>query len=640
MLLKLHSALESGQQIRIEKTVDGQDVSRLGALPWGVTLSIRLTVPRTLGASAVVLRIAADGTPPKDLPLTFCTRDAASDTYEIKLDTKEMCGERGYGLFYYEYLFVRGWDTLFSSSLNNVDMELSSSEDCKFRLLVYEKEYTTPDWFSGGVMYHIFLDRFCRGEGPATPHADAEIDPDWENGIPQYARIAGEPLSNNVFFGGNLWGVIEKLDYLSSLGVTVLYLSPLFRAYSNHRYDTGDYEEIDKLLGGEEAFDKLIAEAHARKIRIILDGVFNHTGDDSKYFNRRETYGTVGAYQSKASPYYQWFTFRSHPESYECWWNIEIMPRLNHENEECRHYFTAKGGIVERWLERGADGWRLDVADELSDEFLDELRHTVKCTTNGEGLIIGEVWENAADKIAYGKRRRYFSGRQLDSVMNYPFRNAVLAFIETGDAQIFYDILTELYASYPPFVSNSLMNLLGTHDTERILTRLGDEGAGELLDNEALSRLRLSDGQKRKAIEKLKLASALQFTVFGVPSVYYGDEVGLEGYHDPFCRLPFPWGREDGELLSHYRALGQLRHANPALKNGEFRFLAAENGFIAYERVHGENRLIVLANMGKSYTYSLPGDFFDALTGENVSKSLTVPTLGWRILSKQKDPAS
>lgn len=636
MLLKLHSALESDGRIKIEKTANGLDVSHLGALPWGVKLSIKITVPRALGASAVVLRIARDGCPSVDLPLSFLTRDSSQDTYEISLNTGDICEECDHGLFYYEYLFVRGWDTLFSSSLNNVDMELTSCTDCKFRLLVYKKEFAAPDWFSGGVMYHVFLDRFYRGEGECSPRADSVINPDWEHGIPQYARIAGEPLSNNVFFGGNLWGVIQKLDYLVSLGVTVLYLSPIFSAYSNHRYDTADYERIDSLLGGEEAFDRLIREAHARGIRVILDGVFNHTGDDSKYFNRRGTYDATGAYQSTVSPYYKWYTFRSHPDSYECWWNIEIMPRLNHENEDCRRYFTGKGGIVERWLKRGADGWRLDVADELSDEFLDELRARAKDATNGDALIIGEVWENAADKIAYGKRRRYFSGDQLDSVMNYPFRNAVLSLIEMGDAQIFYDILTELYASYPPSVSNSLMNILGTHDTERILTRLGDEGEGELLDNEALSRLRLNDAQRGRAIERLKLASALQFTVFGVPSVYYGDEAGVEGYHDPFCRMPFPWGREEGSLVEHYRALGALRREHPALKDGEFRFLAAQDGFIAYERVRGKDSLTILANMGETQVYTLTGNYTDALTGERVPKELTLPTCSWRILARSK----
>ncbi len=623
--------------VKIEKLANGRDASRLGAFECGTHLSFRLHVPRRLGASAVVLRICRDGEGDRDLPLAFVTTRASVDTYELTLDTADLCGTRGYGLFYYEYLFLRGFDTLFSDSINNVDMALAPHSACRFRLLIHEAGYTTPDWFKGGTMYHIFADRFCRGTGEVESRDSAVINPDWENGIPQYAPIAGAPLSNNVFFGGNLWGVAEKLDYLSSLGVSVLYLSPVFAAYSNHRYDTADYEKIDGLLGGEEAFDNLIREAHARGMRVILDGVFNHTGDDSRYFNRRGTYPEVGAYQSRLSPYARWFSFRDFPDEYECWWNIEIMPRLQHANDECRHYFTAPGGICEKWLLRGADGWRLDVADELSDAFLDELRKTVKGATAGDGLIIGEVWENAADKIAYGNRRRYFGGRQLDSVMNYPFRNAVLAFLQDGDAETFYNILTELYGSYPTSVSHSLMNLLGTHDTERFLTTLGDDGTSDELSNDALARRRLSPEDRVGAIQKMKLAATLQFTVFGVPSVYYGDEAGLEGYHDPFCRMPYPWGREDVNLLAHYRALGALRRRCSALGDGDFRFTYCKNGAVAYERVGSDGTLLVVANVGAPLRFSLSGEWKNALTGDTIPLSdgaLNVPPMSALVLEK------
>ncbi len=634
MLIQLHSDLQDGHEIKIEKFDGERDVSRLGAFPKGTALTLRVTISRRFGASAVVLRLAPDGKEATDLPLAFTGTDASSDVYETVLDTAALCGDAAHGLFYYEYLFVRGWDTFFSDSINNVDMELSSTSASKYRLLIYEADYDTPEWFRGGTMYHIFADRFCRGEGEAALHGDAVLNPDWHRGIPQYARVPGDHLSNNMFFGGNLWGVAEKLDYLSELGVTVIYLSPIFKAYSNHRYDTGDYETVDSILGGDAAFDHLIREAHARGIRVILDGVFNHTGDDSKYFNRRESYPNVGAYQSEDSPYHKWFSFRSFPEEYECWWNIAIMPRLNHENDECRRYFTAEDGICARWLRRGADGWRLDVADELPNAFLDELRETVKQVTNGEGVIIGEVWENAADKIAYGKRRRYFSGRQLDSVMNYPFRNAILAFLLDRDAELFYHILTELYASYPPAVSHSLMNLLGTHDTERILTLLGDNGGGEDLTNDQLAHLRLSPEARAHAVKLLKVASALQFTSFGIPSVYYGDEAGLEGYHDPFCRMPFPWGEEDEELLGHYRALGAMRRRVKALQNGDFRFVDCRPNAFAYERTDAESTLLVIANMGAEFKYSLSGNWKNALTGEAASGKLPIPPETCVILEK------
>ncbi|MBR7098773.1 MAG: glycoside hydrolase family 13 protein, partial [Clostridia bacterium] len=470
----------------------------------------------------------------------------------------------------------------------------------KFRLLIYRADFAPPAWFAGGVMYHVFPDRFCRGEGKVALRPGAVLDENWDGGIPQYAQKAGDKLENNVFFGGNLWGVTEKLDYLKSLGVTVLYLSPIFEAASNHRYDTADYEHVDAFLGGEAAFDTLIRSAHAKGMRVILDGVFNHTGDDSRYFNRRGNYPSVGAYQSPDSPYADWFSFSRFPDKYEAWWGIEIMPRLQQANDTCRSYFTGEDGIIAKWLRRGADGWRLDVADELPDVFLDELREVAKRESRGQALLIGEVWEDAVDKIAYGKRRRYFRGEQLDSVMNYPFRNAVLAFLLECDAEQFYEILTEIYGSYPPAVSHALMNLLGTHDTERILTVLGDGGEGEGLENPELAVKRLRVEQKRRALALLKIASVLQFTVYGVPSVYYGDEAGLEGYHDPFCRMPFPWGRENTDLQAHYRALGALRAEHRALRDGDFRFLAHTEHAFAYlrEAPEGDDRVLVAANMG------------------------------------------
>ena len=637
MLIQLHSALECGQEIRIEKHIGKRDVTHLGAFAIGEKITYRVRIPREIGASAVVMRIAKDGEKDRDIHLDFSGNDHGCDVYETEIDTEQICEGEGYGLFYYEFLLVRGGETLFSDSINNVDARIAQRSASRFRLLVHEKEYDTPAWFKGGTMYHVFADRFCRGDGKTELHGDAEINPDWHHGIPQYARKNGDPLSNHIFFGGNLWGVAQKLDYLESLGVTVIYLSPIFKAYSNHRYDTGDYEQIDSILGGEEAFDHLVKEAHARGIRIILDGVFNHTGDDSKYFNKRGNYKEIGAYQSKQSPYSDWFFFKHFPDSYECWWNIEIMPRLNQQNEECRRYFTAKEGICDRWVARGADGWRLDVVDELPNEFLDELRRTVKERSDGDALIIGEVWENAADKIAYGKRRRYFSGRQLDSVMNYPFRNAALAFLLERDAETFYHILTELYASYPTTASNALMNLLGTHDTERILTVLGDGKKGEECSNDTLAHLRLTDAERERAVRLLHIGATLQFTVFGVPSVYYGDEAGLEGYHDPFCRMPFPWGEENEALLAHYRALGALRKRCEVLKDGDFRFTAVREDAFAFERTNEKSTLLILANMGADWKYPLFGKWRNALTGDTVTvakNGITVPREGCLVLEK------
>ena len=615
MLSKHFSRLDEECRPVLRRFLGEREVTHVGGCPCGENMTLRVELPRTLGAAAVVLRVIRDGEANRDFPLSFVSTCEGTDRYEGILPTGELCGEGG-GLLFWELLFLRGVNTLFSNSLDNWHFSLSPHPDRRFRLLVHRPDFRTPAWLGEGTMYHIFPDRFCRGEGPVRLRADAVENSDWEHGIPQFAPRPGDPLPNNVFFGGNLWGVTERLDFLCSLGVTVLYLSPIFEAASNHRYDTGDYERVDAYLGGDAAFSQLVAEAHRRGMRIILDGVFNHTGSDSRYFNREGHYPGVGAYQSQDSPYADWYTFRHFPDDYDCWWGIRILPRLNQQNPSCRHYFTAPGGIACRWLELGADGWRLDVADELPDVFLDELRQAVKDSSGGQAALIGEVWENAADKVAYGKRRRYLQGGQLDSVMNYPFRDAVLALLCRGDTERFVRVLTELYATYPRQVSDSLMNLLGTHDTPRILTLLGDEGAGEGKSNAALSVLRLTSEQRARAVRLLKIASVLQFTVYGFPSVYYGDEAGLEGYGDPFCRMPYPWGREDGELLAHYRALGRLRRTCPALQGGDFRVLAHAPGSFLYERSKPGSRLLVALNLSVSrVSYQTPGQWRNYLTG-------------------------
>ncbi len=639
MLLKQYTKTDPSAYPVITRLCDGRNTTDRGAYPYGARLTLRVDLPRILGASAVVLRIRADGESDRDLPLCYVSTELGSDRYTVTLDTKELCDENG-GLFFYEFLFLRGTDTLFTDSSDNLHFDLSEQSGSRFRLLVHRADFHTPAWFREGTMYQIFLDRFCEGRGKVTLRRGAVKDENWESGIPQFAAKPGDALSNNVFFGGNLWGVIEKLDYLLGMGVTVIYLCPIFEAASNHRYDTANYERVDEFLGGDEAFDALIQEAHKRGMKVILDGVFNHTGADSLYFNRYGTYGKGGAYPSKESPYHKWFNFRTYPDDYEAWWGIEILPRLQHANEDCRRYFTGKGGIAEKWLKRGADGWRLDVADELSDDFLDELREIVKETSNGEALILGEVWENAVEKISYGSRRKYFRGTQLDSVMNYPFRNAVLGLLQRGDSEFFVRVLTELYSTYPREVSDSLMNILGTHDTERILTLLGDETWGQGLTNAEKSVKRLTPAQRERAERLLKIASTLQYTVYGVPSLYYGDEAGMEGYHDPFCRFPYPWGRENPELMAHYRMLGRVRREHKAFHGGSFKFLCHGAGYFLFERQKDGDRVLVAVNIGiKDREFSVPGAWHDAVSDRDFSDTMTLAPGSCALLLPSKKEA-
>ena len=641
MLPKLYFENDSACDVQIRKFVGEKDVSALGAFAYGTVINIEITVSRRIGASGVVLRLCRDGERDVDTPLDFCRTDNLVDVFCVTLDTAKLCGDARDGLFYYEFLLLRGAHTLFTDTYNNKDFTLEEKSGFRFRLLVFEQEFKTPARFGHGVMYQIFTDRFCKGdsdEARAIALKDgAVLNSDWENGIPQYPDVAGEPLKNNMFFGGNLYGVAEKLDYLASLGVTYIYLCPIFEAYSNHKYDTADYERVDSMFGGDEALDNLIEKAREKGIGIILDGVFNHTGDNSRYFDRYGSYGGNGAYTDPSSPYRDWFCFKSYPDEYESWWGIKIQPRLNHENESCRRYFTGKDGIIEKYIKKGIAGWRLDVADELSDEFLDELRETAKEASDGEAVIIGEVWENAADKMAYGKRRRYFRGRQLDSVMNYPLKNAIVYFCLWGDGETLYNTLTEIYASYPTAVSHKLMNLLGTHDTERILTVLGRDEEDEFIENREKATKKLSAQQRADGIEMLKIAAALQFTAYGIPSVYYGDEIGLEGYGDPFCRMPMPW-QEIGvkyrsELLDYYRILGRIRSEEAAFDGGDFYVLMHTESAIAFVREKGDSRIVVSANRGGDLVLDIPEGavYVDLITGERYTGSVTVKSDSARI---------
>ena len=604
MLIKYADRLTAHSEITIEKHSMEENASLRGAFSEVEKVTWIVNAPREFGVSGVLMRFNCDGEEFKDLRLEW----NENGTYTITLDMSEI----GVGLYFYSFVLLRGRDTLFTSSIDNVNFECTRKGGKSFMLSVYSKDFTTPDWFKGGVMYQIFPDRFYKSGRSKQDRNNAIYLNDWEAPITQYAAYPGAPVENNYFYGGDLYGIAEKLDYLKSIGVNTIYLNPIFEAYSNHRYDTADYSKVDECLGGNEALRELIDKAKAEGMRVVLDGVFNHTGDDSIYFNRRGNYGNGGAFKDKNSPYRDWYCFRPDGK-YDSWWGIEIMPRLNHKNESCRAFFAGEKGICASQIENGIGGWRLDVADELCNEFLDDLRENVK-KADPEALIIGEVWENAANKIAYGERRRYFLGRQLDSVMNYPLRTGIINFLKRGDGASLGRTMTELYASYPKCVSDCLMNIVGTHDTERIISVLGDCNFGELCNSELSCRC-LCTEQKNKAADLLKIASIIQYTVYGVPSLYYGDEAGEEGYHDPFCRKPFPWGKENAELEAHYKALGKLRRKNSVYKDGLFKVLCAKDNYIAFERYNNKERIVTLANAGDT-EYETDTIGTDLLTGE------------------------
>lgn len=604
----------------------------------GSVLEYTLKVARKLGGARVFLEAFSgfDASKREQYELAWTKTDLGFDTYSLKTDFSRCLNTDGTGLVYCRFCFVCDKNTcVYTSSTNNVDFTLTTDSNLSkpFRILFYNKDFQTPDWAKSGVMYHIFVDRFSRGSYMPKKRDDCVLVDDWDDiSKIEFPEYAGAPMKNNTFFGGNLYGICEKLPYLKKLGVSVLYLSPIFKAYSNHKYDTGDYETVDEMFGGDEALKELLDKAHKLGMKVILDGVFNHTGDNSKYFNRYGKYDTVGAFQSKDSPYFDWYDFEEHPNKYKSWWGIEILPKMRTDKGKIREYFTGDSGIVQKWLDFGTDGWRLDVADELPDEFLDALRTRAK-NTKSDSLIIGEVWENAADKVSYGKMRKYFLGSQLDSVMNYPIKNAICDFVLGKDAKLFYDRVTDIYSSYPPFVSNVLMNILSTHDTERILTVLSEiDVSGK--SNAEIAKVMLSESQRELAEKRLLLASVLQFTLPGMPSVFYGDEAGIEGFGDPFCRSTFPWGRENKALTKHYTKLCKIKSKYTPLHDGELCFAKSDGALCAYERKNRNGSVLVIANASdEKCTFSLPANVYtNLLTGEEQKGEIEVSAVSAVVL--------
>jgi 4-alpha-glucanotransferase len=459
-----------------------------------------------------------------------------------------------------------------------------------YQITVYDSSLSVPGWFRHGVMYQIFPDRFfSRRRRPLTQAAVEKKRPDYIfrkdwGGQPIYKPDprTGE-IMNNDFFGGNLAGIAAKLPYLKELGASILYLNPIFEAYSNHRYDTGNYKKIDPLLGTARDFRRLCEKARGLGIRVILDGVFSHTGCDSAYFNKYGRYRGAGAYQSKSSKYYKWYSFKSYPDEYECWWNIDTLPNVvESEGSFVEYALTGEDSVVRHWLRQGASGWRLDVVDELPDEFLKTLRASVK-SADGDAVIIGEVWEDASNKVSYGRHRQYLYGFELDSVMNYVFRSSLTAFmLRRMDARRFGAEMLRLCENYPKEVFYSLMNLVGGHDVARILTVLSDPPEGMSRDQKAIHRP--TGAHRRIGARRLKLMALIQMTFPGVPSVYYGDEAGMEGFEDPFNRGAFPWGNIDRGIRGWFKSAIALRNSFAALRTGSFEPVLAEGAAYAYVR--------------------------------------------------------
>ena len=558
-----------------------------GTLTPGQECTLSIHVPATVQAASVTCELLYDDqSPAQSISMELDSKKGAYDIFKGTFSIPVPA------LYFYFFRINKSQGSFRLFKLGD-DTNMEAGD--LWQLSCVPADFRTPDWAKGAIIYQVFPDRFHKSgktdlTGKLEPYT---IHRNWYEDVEWRPTPEGIVL-NNDFYGGNFKGITEKMDYIASLGTTILYLNPISKSFSSHRYDTGDYKTPDPMLGTEEDFANLCRAAHEHGIRVLLDGVYSHTGSNSLYFNREGTFPGTGAFQSQSSPYASWYTFYQWPYNYHSWWSFDTLPTVNKMDPAFIEYIiTGEDSVIAHWLKLGADGFRLDVADELPDEFLKLLYDRVK-ELKPDGLVLGEVWEDASNKMAYDKRRKYFTGAELDSVMNYPFRTAILNFMRGWDTgRGFRDTVMSIVENYPEEVWQCNMNLLGTHDTPRILTALVDDFDGS---REEKAKRRLSRHNLEVARERFLMASFLQYTLPGSPSLYYGDEALMEGYKDPFNRRTYPWGREDRDILEHFRRLGRLRRDHEVLRLGDIRFFEAEDKRLGFTRTLNGKTLKVYAN--------------------------------------------
>ncbi len=543
-----------------------------GTVKEGETVRIAIQIPIAYDSKKVDLVVEDDqGQIVQKYPLH--KRDLKKE-YEVWTVTFSL----GKGLYYYYFSILSARTQVF---VWKAGTETTLTDGGKWQLSAVTREQQVPAWIQGRVMYQIFPDRFYRkGQcilteklRPFSIHKNWEEEPAWRPD--RNGRVL-----NNDFFGGNLRGIQEKLGYLQSLGVEILYLNPIVKAFSSHRYDTCDFKAVDPMLGTTEDFRALCQAVHSRDMRIILDGVFSHTGSDSIYFDRHCRFGN-GAVSNPQSPYRKWYNFIQYPEVYQSWWGIDTLPSINKSEASYLEFLAGEdGGVVGHWLALGADGFRLDVVDELPDAFLQKLRDRIR-NINPQAVLIGEVWEDASNKIAYGVRRRYFVDGLLDGVMNYPWRNAILRYVMgEDDGSGFSEQVMCLAENYPTEQLMGSMVSLSTHDTARVLTALADPFQGS---REEKATRRLSLGERALAVERELASAFLQFFLPGNSCIYYGDEIEMEGFEDPFNRRTYPWGSKESQLLPFYKKLADIKKSQPTLQRGDIH-VTGGNGRVQLRR--------------------------------------------------------
>ncbi len=553
-----------------------------GAVPMGETVSFTLRPLRAEGFSAVFLTLSfeQDGGKNVSLPLPWTGLSGAHE------------------LFSASFPLPADYTGLVWCSLTAARADGRATSFGPFQLTVYDDSEAVPHWFGRGVTYQIFPDRFCRTAvpDPAGMPGGRTVHENWSD-LPDFLPNEQGEVRNRDFFGGSLESIRRKIPYLKTLGVETVYLCPIFEGAENHRYGTGDYEKIDPMLGTEEDFRALCEALHANGMKLLLDGVFSHTGFVSRYFNGDGSYPGLGAAQSQESSYYPWYSFTHWPDGYDSWWGVYSLPTVRKLEPTYLDYIVRdKNSIARRWLRAGADGWRLDVADELPDEFIFALHAAVR-EENPDAVLLGEVWEDGSNKIAYGVRRRHLWGRHLDGVMNYPLRDALFAAIAEKDWSHLAQNEVLLAQNYPPFARQNSMNFLGTHDTVRVLSAMGALLTSPPEEKVPRANYALPPEYSASARALVRIAAAVLYALPGSPTLYYGDEWGLEGFEDPLNRKTVPWGAPFDPLYPWFCALGALRAQNAPLRRGNLQFLCADGPLLAFSRTCGTEGVLCCANL-------------------------------------------
>lgn len=544
-----------------------------GAVPCGQRVVLRLKVlPSSQIPRSVYIRLWEDDMPEKKVFMDLTQTDGEGHIFEGQIIAPKTPGLLWYhfGIEYEDKIYYYGNNSNRSGGVGR----LASYPPDSYQITVYNREFSTPNWFKESIIYQIFVDRFYNGNEGEVIYRCKDgyiVHTNWFD-MPNHRPDpdTGEIMCND-FFGGNLLGIIKKLPYLKELGVSVIYLCPIFEAFSNHKYDTGNYKKIDPMFGDNKIFRELCTKAKEVGIHIMLDGVFSHTGSDSVYFNKKGRYDEIGAYNSINSPYYRWYRFLEYPDKYDCWWGIDTLPNVDEMEPSYQKFIIDDRDSVARyWINMGAKGWRLDVVDELPDTFLKKFRVAVK-ETDPDAVIIGEVWEDASNKMSYGMKREFLWGEELDGVMNYPLRDLILDFfLGNIPAERLNEGIMNLYENYPKEIFYTNMNLIGSHDVARAKTLLAGAPSERSMSRDEQAVYTLTPEQEILGTKRLKLATLFQMTFPGVPCIYYGDEAGLTGYRDPFNRKTYPWGREDKGLLEWYKSIIKLRNSLDVLKTGDF----------------------------------------------------------------------